>query len=285
MRQVMCLSALAGALLLGGCGGMPQQSDDVQQLEQGLVVAKGILVLDRTGSMVATRTTGNSRCYDAREQAIKKVDEFFGRYAGSALAVWTIDSSVQKLTGYVTTPQAAKNAITALSPQGCSGSTPLADGICMAIDELNKEPKVAGVTNLVTILSDGGENASLGACKGNSNDMYDSGSWRFKARQKAFAASPHVQLNTQYWTGSLDILSVVKAQQNLEPVPPAREAVSAAGVSAQGVCTNEARCDHDLFLSLAADTSGIYDLVKDNNTQYPCAGTACPAPYYEPIYW
>src|SRR5690349_7548493 len=114
MRQVMCLSALAGALLLGGCGGMPQQSDDVQQLEQGLVVAKGILVLDRTGSMVATRNTGNTRCYDARDQALKKVDEFFGRYAGSALAVWTIDSSVQKLTGYVTTPQAAKNAITAL---------------------------------------------------------------------------------------------------------------------------------------------------------------------------
>ncbi|HYO74118.1 MAG TPA: VWA domain-containing protein [Archangium sp.] len=261
---------------------MPQQSDDVRQVEQGLVVAKGIIVIDRTGSMGVTRSTGNTRCYDAREQGLKKVDEFFGKYSGSALAVWTIDSTVKKLTGYVTSPQAAKDAITALTPQGCSGSTPLADGICMAVDELNKEPKVAGVTNLVTILSDGGENASQGACKGNSNDLNDPASWRYKARQKAFGSSPHVQINPQYWTGSLDFLSLVKAQtQNLEPVP----VVSAAGVSAQGVCTNDAQCDHDLFLSLAADTGGLYDLVKDSNPQYPCSSNTCPAPYYEPIFW
>jgi hypothetical protein len=261
----------------------PEQLKDVEQVEQAVVVKKGILVLDRTGSMGAPRATGHTRCHDARAQAIDKANEFFDKYKGTALAVWLIDSTVIKLTGYVDAA-AAKNAITSLTPEGCGGSTPLADGICMAIDTLNAEQKIPGTTNLITILSDGGENSSVGACKGNSNDQFDPGSWRFKARQKAVGAQPYVQINAQYWSSALDIQSVKKAQ-NLEPVPPLRDERPTTDVSAQGTCSSQDVCDHDIFLSLAADTGGIYDLVRDSNTQFPCTGTMCPAPYYEPIEW
>lgn len=193
MRQAAYLATLLGAVLQVGCGGSgtPDPGAELQQVEQRTVVTKGIIILDRTGSMSVPRTgSTKSRCHDARAQALIKADEFFTKHKGSALAVWTIDSSVQKLTtGYVNLAT-ARSAITALSPEGCLGSTPLAEGICTAVDALLAEPKVQGATNLITILSDGGENASGGACAGNGNDQFDAGSWRFKARQKVVAAQP-----------------------------------------------------------------------------------------------
>lgn len=282
--RVLFICSLAG-VVLSGCA-FDTDIEATNEPEEGLLgraeqelpANKGIILIDRTGSMVATRSTGNSRCRDARQQALDKVTQFFTTFGGSALSVWTFNgSTVTKLTGYVNSATAT-NAINGLSMNGCSNATPLADAICQAADELyvlrGNDPNKP---NLLTILTDGGENTSVGICDGNNNGIGDPGSWQSKARARINNYYPYVQVNPMFWTGSTYVNLKGIDPETGSPLPQISPNVSG--------CSTGEQCDHQFLLQIAVDTGGTYDLVKDNNTKFPCSAKLCPAPYYTPIAW
>lgn len=145
--------------------------------------ARGLVLLDRTGSMGVTRpSTGNSRCKDALDLAKQDVDAFFTAMPASALlAVWTFaDAAPTQLTAGFVGRADAQAALTGLTPEGCSGSTPLADALCDAGDALRAASQPLN-QRILAVSSDGGENNSSGACAGPSSASgppFDPGSWQ-----------------------------------------------------------------------------------------------------------
>ncbi|AKT37842.1 VWA domain-containing protein [Chondromyces crocatus] len=254
---------------------------EVLEVAQPVTALKGIILIDRTGSMLTTRSTGRSRCRDARTMAQTKVTEFFSKYDGGGLAIWTFNGAgVTKLTnGYVGAAEASA-AIDALSPDGCTGGTPLADAICAAADELNDLKGPPTTPNLLTILTDGADNMSTGPCRGvASGGISNPLSWQFKARSRISPYFPHVQVNAQFWTGNQFINlrsptgpSVPQASSSLLPMAPP-------------TCTTLEQCESEFFLALTSDTGGTYDRVQDNNVAFPCSYGACPTPQFETIDW
>lgn len=160
-----------------------------------------LLLLDRTGSMVERRpSTGNSRCRDALTVAREDARSFFAS-GGSTAAVWAFSGNgVENLTGGFTGEAAVMALLNSLSPEGCDGSTPLAQAICAASDELAaKFPEVPHGGRLLAISSDGEENSSRGECEGPesvSGPPYDEGSWQQKTRDKVIRQSTVL---TRFW--------------------------------------------------------------------------------------
>lgn len=282
MRLYSSVTVAGLMALVWGCAAERDRSDavgepvgsDVAEVKQKVIADKGIIVIDRTGSMQQFRSsTDESRCHDVRSQALDKVDEFFMDYSGNALAVWTFSgSSVVNITGGYVGSGSAKAAILELSPEGCSGVTPLADALCQAADALNS---FAPAKNIMTFLTDGGENSSVGPCQGNSNGITDSGSWQYKARERINSYFPYVQINPQFWSGDTFV-----SLSGVDPETGAK--VQSLTASLMG-CSSTEQCDHEFFLYAAVDSGGTYDLIKDNDDQYPCSYGACPPPYYEPL--
>jgi hypothetical protein len=208
-----------------------------------------LVLLDRTGSMTETRINGHSRCRDALDLAKADVHTFFLLHPaqqGAAVAVWTFaDAAPTLLTGGFVDEATALAALNTLTPEGCTGSTPLADAICSGSDALNAAlPGSTAAQRMLAISSDGGENNSSGPCAGPSSaggPPYDPGSWQQKVEAKL--AGQNVAL-TRFW-GS------VKARNGFD-----RETHKKIDVLAVS--------DDAFFQHLADVTGGIFQLAPDS---------------------
>ncbi len=152
-------------------------------------VTHEIVLLDRTGSMNALRqATGNTRCFDALETAKMDVDNFFDSHsAGSSLAVWTFagNGPTDLTGGFVTDANTANAALATLDMISCSGSTPLAESMCDAVDAMTAAfPGVPDKARILAVSSDGDENFSDMNCNGPNSvagmtcGSFDPGSWQ-----------------------------------------------------------------------------------------------------------
>lgn len=254
--------------------GTQLEAASIGQVNSALVTAsRGIVLIDRTGSMTAMRTNGHTRCADALNQATEKVEEFFAKYGGTGVAVWTFNgTSVKKLTGYVD-QASAKAAISALSPSDCTDLTPLADAMCEAIDDLARSPAPSGRANLLTVLTDGEENNSRGTCSGNQLAISENGSWRKNVKDRANLNK--VVLSSAFLRGesSTTVRKLDPETGRLKELPPLRSDGTPIDL------------DHDAFLTMAQLTGGTYDLISDRDNNYSCRLGACPPPFYEPSDW
>ena len=280
MKADRCL--FIALLLSGACGSMNEVetplvagpgNGTVAQIQQAVATAeRGIVLIDRTGSMSELRSNLHTRCADALNQAAEKVDEFFLKQGGSAVAIWTFNgSTVVRLTDYVG-QSSAKAAIASLSATGCTDLTPLADAMCEAIDELATYPVVSTKAHYLTVLTDGGENNSRGGCSGSTAGFGVSGSWRTKVGNNAMAKG--VKLNTAFFQN--------QSSTTAKRLDPETGLAIAPTLGSDGLPTDP---DHDAFLSMALVTGGVYDLMNDRDNKYSCNFGYCPAPYYEPSDW
>ncbi|WP_163869222.1 VWA domain-containing protein [Myxococcus eversor] len=228
----------------------------------------GLVLMDRSGSLTTVRaSTGNSRCYDSRKQALLELDRLFdpNDLDRTHVAVWSFAGTVvTKHTVNYVDYATAKAAIEALPAEGCSGVTPLADAMCWAIDNLSTQDP--GFTTNLYIATDGEENSSTGECSGPNGTVGNLASWHGKVYTKANASL--VKTSTSYWVSSTD----------LELWPGQFESLA----SAAATCTTAAPwiCDDQLFSALATRSGGEYRRANDANAAYPCArATSCPVPY------
>jgi hypothetical protein len=203
-----------------------------------------LVLLDRTGSMQITRPgTGNSRCRDAWELAKADVLDFATRNPGAAIAVWTFATTVDDLTGGFVDAPTAFAALTALDPEGCSGTTPLAQAMCEASDAMVAAfPDLSPASRTLAVSSDGGENASSGDCAGPSSASpppYDPGSWQRKVTDKLVGQNV---TQTRFW-GTV----------NLRGVDPETGQPLSGGVS-----------DEEFFRHLAEVTGGTFEDIRDD---------------------
>lgn len=212
--------------------------------------ARGLVLLDRTGSMLVPRpSTGNSRCADALALARQDVDSFFDVYPeseGARLAIWTFaESAPAQLSDFVGRSE-AQAALAGLMPEGCAGSTPLAEALCATGDELiDGLPPLAHRTLMVS--SDGGENNSSGACAGPSSASgppFDPGSWQRKVTDQL---RNQAVVQTRFW-GSV----------TRDPIDPETGEATLGGAS-----------DLGFFENLAAVTGGSSVAVGDNDPLPP----------------
>jgi hypothetical protein len=212
-----------------------------------------LLLLDRTGSMAATRpSTGNSRCRDALAVAREDARAFFAA-GGSQAAVWGFGDGITNWTGGFVGEAAVNAALDRLDPEGCDGSTPLAEAICDASDELSARfPQAPHGSRVLAVSSDGGENDSSGECAGFdsfSGPPYDPGSWQQKTRDKVLRQSTVL---SRFWN------TLSKQRFNLET----------------GQVESEA-ADYDFFAELAQVTGGTATTADDSGA-FPPAFTPIP---------
>ncbi len=259
----------------GGCnspgGANSATAIDYQPLQDALekCVPHLLVLLDRTGSMIDIRpSTGNSRCSDALALAVADVQDFFVKYPevdGASVAVWTFaDSSPTDLTGGFGGEAAALSALGGLSPEGCSGSTPLADAICAASDALDQEFEGTPAGKMLAISSDGGENNSSGTCAGpwsiSGPPNYDSGSWQQKTKERV--VGQNVAL-TRFW-------GTVTRSGGFDPET--------------GLVRGPGIADSVFFEDLAQATGGIFQGVEDDAPlPEPFFGAGGPAPAIVPV--
>lgn len=259
--------------VLAACGTQDQRGQlgelSIGQIEQALTTPTGIVVIDRTGSMMTTRSNGQSRCHDALSQATESVDEFFSdKFHGTAIAVWAFNSAgTQKLTGYVGSAE-AKAAIASLAAEGCTNSTPLADVMCDAIDDLSGRLS-PGKMNVLFVQTDGGDNVSKRAdCSGTQEEVSMTTSWRNKVMK--YALTHNVMVATGFNQGSGAAARKVDPETGL---PISEPPLASAGST---------DLDHEGFLYMAMMTGGTYDLINDGDRRYACSYGGCPAHYYSP---
>ncbi len=257
-----------GGTCVGACGSSNQYTRYFTGLDGGAVegvrdgysipVSSGLMVLlDRTGSMTVIRaSTGNSRCHDALQLAKQDVQSFFtanGKSTNASAAVWTFtDSGPTNLTGGFATETAATAVLNSLTPEGCSGMTPLAEAICGASDALNNAFPLSGspVNRVLAISSDGGENNSDGECAGPSSSSgppYSIGSWQRKVSDKVIGQN---LVMTRFWG------SVTRRVD-----PETGEDVLPKSISS------------DFFASLTEQTGGVLQSVDDSD--------ALPSSFYD----
>jgi len=128
-----------------------------------------IILLDRTGSMMAVTSTGETRCERALGTVKGEVLSFFNeKPMGSSVAVWTFaGTEPTPLTAGFVGHDEAEQALDALDPLGCQNLTPLAESICEAVDfVVGTFPAAPWPTLEISISSDGKENNSDGECLG-----------------------------------------------------------------------------------------------------------------------
>jgi|GEM_PF-2890362 len=220
--------------------------------------ARMVVLLDRTGSMKKVRTTGNTRCFDALEQAKADVSTFLENDPGRKVAVWTFhntstESGHQDLTGGFVNEATALAALTTLNGVPCKGGTPLAEAICDAVDAF--PPGFPAGDKVLALSTDGVENASIGPCSGPnslSGPPYDIGSWQQKVLAKI---GGNGVLRVRHW----DVFGL----GNDEAID-----VESGGSLATGVS------DAVTFLNVAGATGGTYEEMDD----YGVSSEACCLP-------
>ncbi len=201
-----------------------------------------IFLIDRTGSMDAERVSGNTRCEDARTVAITDVKSHFSLYPTGLGAVWTFaDNGWVNETGGFVGRAACSTAVVNLSPDGCGGSTPLAESMCGAADALLAffpPPQ----QRILYVSSDGEENNSDGECDGDdaAAKPYPPDSWQGKVIAKLMSTGT---VNVRYWG------SVSKSGSAYDPET--------------GVTRMPAVPDAEFFEDLADTTGGGYSYIDD----------------------
>lgn len=279
MKIQQVASMIVTVCLTIGCGGSigdgnVQGPGSPSLRAQAVQPSVGIVLIDRTGSMMDIRPgTGNTRCHDALIAAQTKVDAIFS-LGGTGVDVWTFNgTTAQSVTGGYVPQLAATNAISGLSKTDCKDSTPLAQAICSAADQLalTPTPPGSGKSNLLAIITDGYENNSnpTSPCYGNKNDGRDLGSWRSKVA--GYLAARQIVADTDYLQSNY--LRLVDPETGKERMVPHMSDGSPIDL------------EHETMLNLAIVTGGTYQLMNDADSRYACRFRSCPAPYYTPVIW
>lgn len=119
--------------------------------------------------MQALFDESTTRCERARQTAISDVIAFFTQNpVNSSVAVWTFKGTgpTPLAPGFVDEATAIA-ALESLAGVNCSGSTPLAESLCDAVNELLASyPSALASTLQIRVSTDGEENNSDGPCAG-----------------------------------------------------------------------------------------------------------------------
>ncbi|OGU03293.1 MAG: hypothetical protein A2W29_06025 [Gemmatimonadetes bacterium RBG_16_66_8] len=212
---------------------------------------RGLILIDRTGSMGATRANGHTRCADAVTQAGLDVLAFFNQYPGGLMAIWTFTGNAPTaVTGYVG-QAAALAAVNGLPPEGCGGVTPLAEAICDASTSL---AGTGAATKILYVSSDGGENNSDGPCSGpydaDQVAPWDAGSWQANV---IASLTGNAVTNVRFWgAGAAPQGGVANLESKAVPAAPLG--------------------DIDFFQDLATQTGGTYTFMDDQEQAVPALG-------------
>jgi hypothetical protein len=214
---------------------------------------RAVLLLDRSSSMNEPRLSGNTRCEDALAYAKLDVREFFRlspEIPETKIAIWTFSGAgiVRRTGGFVGQTEAL-GVLEAMWPNGCTGSTPLADALCEVGDFLIHQTDFPGLPPTekeLWISTDGGENASGGDCWGSGDSpadggclFYTPGSWQYNVCGRLLG---EMRINTRFWE------SLTKADVDPE--------------TGEGSIEIEAE-DSIFFEDLALSTGGFYVLMED----------------------
>lgn len=264
----------------------------------------GILLFDMTGSMQTLRSTGNTRCADAKVMANAAILDFFNPASvnGSGLAIWGFtnngsasDDVVPLSTGYFGTAASAMAAINGIS---CNGSTPLADAMCKGVNGDGETLTLNPLPTRMLVLTDGYENTSNGVCAGPSGGTFTSGTWQNKVLMQLVARG--VRVDARFWasptilqqprqiddfTASADagdaearreaMLEELQLIADVEELPAAVADSLAAQVDVALTC-DQACQELQFFSDAAAFSGGVFGVVSDTNTNYPAVGAVDP---------
>jgi hypothetical protein len=215
-----------------------------------------VVLLDRTGSMGVPRSTGNTRCYDALQQAKNDVTLFFTLANAEAVSVWTFGNPPTQITNGLVGKTAALAALSALPNEDCTSNTPLADAICQAVDFLYTSASGSQDERLLYVNSDGGENASVGPWAGpysaNGSDCTDFSSPGWQRNVCDHIASK-VTVNVRHW----DFFATQLASGH---------DVETGQVLAYSPSVVD---DESFFRAIANATGGSYVHIADGDTDYP----------------
>jgi hypothetical protein len=200
------------------CSGTWTQGTPCSQLDPPCFPVHRIILLDRTGSMMAVTSNGQTRCERALQTVKDELEVFFNTAPlGSSVAVWTFAATqpTALTAGFVGEAEASQ-ALEALNPLGCQNLTPLAESICEAVDfVVGTFPSAPWPTLEISISSDGAENNSNGECFGppsqsgtecndaDAVDPFDAGSWQEKVCTKIQSKAVFL---AKYW-GPPEILA------------------------------------------------------------------------------
>ena len=270
-----------------------------------------VLLVDLTGSMLTIRSTGNTRCTDAKIMAEGAVNEFFDK-GGAGFALWgfrtsgsTSDDVQETSTGYFTTREEALNAVSSLL--NCSGSTPLADALCKGINGDGEFFTLSPLPDQLVVLTDGLENSSNGPCSGPSGggNVFTPGTWENNVFFEAFARG--IRIEPRYWLAPTilasqatiddfaaadedDRVTELQIVADAEGVPMETMLGLAGGTQVMSTnCNNSSICaDLQFFSDLAYYTGGQFGIVTDDNTEYPTSDALDPASgptEPDPGYW
>jgi hypothetical protein len=149
-----------------------------------------LLLLDRSESMQVARPGGTTRCADALAVAKDDVSAFAAAHPARRISIWTFQGdTATELTGGFVGEAAALAALDTLDGVPCTGTSPLAEAICAAVDEF--APELPATDRVLAISTAGVEDASGGECAGPESTVgpppsgdYDLGSWQQKVYDK-----------------------------------------------------------------------------------------------------
>lgn len=213
------------------------------------------VLLDRTGSMGVVRTTGNTRCYDALQQAKTDVMSFFSLPNAEAITVWTFGNPPTQITAGLVGEAAALAALNALPPEDCNSNTPLAAAICQVVDYLYTSTPGSQTQRILYVNSDGGENASTGSCSGTYSATGDdctnfSPGWQ---RNVCDHIDGKITVNVRHW----DFFATQLAS--------GFDVETGAPLAYGPLVVN----DETFFRAIATATGGQYVHIADGDPEYP----------------
>jgi len=171
---------------------------------------EAVLLLDRSGSMLEIRNSGNTRCADALAQAKLDVRTFFRlnpETSGSRIQIWTFArAGIFPRSNFVGQAEALAS-LDELTPDGCAGETPLATALCRLADHLQADYLAVPVVDRELWLStDGGHNYNVGECsgadsgtEGSNCDDYETGSWQHNVCDNLRTQPQQVVVNVRFW--------------------------------------------------------------------------------------
>jgi hypothetical protein len=253
--------SLAGAGVAALIGAAAQSQSDTFQ----------IVLLDMTGSMNQIRATGNTRLFDAAEQAKEDVANLFQEKEDRALpppsvSVWRVDCSGNyQVTGWLTDETAVLAQLSAMQATTPFASTALADAMHAAITWLdaNVPPGTLYLSKVFAVYTDGGENCSTGPCKGpysasgcccpsmGGPGTFDVGSWQNKVCLTVAAKQVN---NVSFWNSFQNSAGHGAGYERADGLPDG----AIAAVS-----------DGTFFQAIAQAGNGSYTFVDDSDLAYP----------------
>lgn len=129
------------------------------------------IIVDRTGSMIQSRLTGNSRWVDALDIAEKDLNDAKIDTDNAGVDLFVAVATFESSGGYVEhldfgSYADAIDVINDLRLLSVGGATPLADALCTGADEILDETTAGNYKSVIAFYTDMTENASTGECSG-----------------------------------------------------------------------------------------------------------------------